>query len=51
MIQFYLDPGTGSVALQLILAGLAAIGLAFRPLVNIVRRVLKKQKATPDDEE
>jgi len=48
----YLDPGTGSMLLQVILGGVAAIGVALKLFWYKIRAALGLKKATPvaDDE-
>jgi hypothetical protein len=49
-ILLYLDPGTGSTIIQLIIAGLAAIGMAIKPMLAWLRRLRKKKNIIDDDE-
>ena len=57
MFWLYLDPGSGSFLLQLLIAGLAAISLAIGTQWTRIKRFFskKKAKAAPaadeDDEE
>lgn len=47
----YLDPGTGSMLLQVILGGIAAIGVALKLYWHKLRAVLGlARKAGPEDE-
>ena len=47
----YLDPGTGSMLLQVILGGVAAIGVALKLFWHKIRVALGASKeAEPDDE-
>lgn len=48
----YLDPGTGSMLLQVILGGIAAIGVALKLFWHKIRIALGfSKKADPDDEQ
>ena len=48
MILLYLDPGTGTVIIQIIVAGLASLIVYFKQLrivmTNIYRRIFKKNR-------
>ncbi len=44
----YLDPGTGSIIYQLIIAALALIIFYFSKIKKIVYRLLKKEKSEDD---
>lgn len=47
----YLDPGTGSMLLQVILGGIAAIGVAIKLYWHKLRAALgMAKKAEPEDE-
>jgi hypothetical protein len=48
----YLDPGTGSMLLQLILGGMAAVGVALKLYWHRIRLAigLDKKKGTDEDE-
>jgi len=47
----YLDPGTGSMLLQVILGGIAAIGVAIKLYWHKLRAALgMSKKADPEDE-
>ncbi|MCW8925532.1 MAG: hypothetical protein OQJ84_04685 [Xanthomonadales bacterium] len=47
----YLDPGTGSMLLQVILGGIAAIGVAIKLYWHKLRAALgMAKKADPEDE-
>lgn len=47
----YLDPGTGSMLLQVILGGIAAIGVALKLFWHKIRIALgMSKKATSEDE-
>lgn len=51
MINLYLDPGSGSFLLQLLIAGLAGIGIAIGSQWAKIKRFFnKKQKNKTDDE-
>jgi hypothetical protein len=41
----YLDPGSGSIILQLVLAGLLAVGVFFRLFANKVRALFGKKSS------
>ena len=45
----YLDPGTGSVLIQLLLAGLLGIGVAIRIFWDKIKRLFKKENKGNDD--
>ncbi|MEZ5319804.1 MAG: hypothetical protein R2752_20550 [Vicinamibacterales bacterium] len=49
----YLDPGTGSLVIQTIIAGLAAVGYAFRSslgkVASLFRPGRRRQDSTPAD--
>ena len=48
----YLDPGTGSMLLQVILGGIAAVGVALKLGWHKIRAALGfAKKAAPDDEQ
>jgi hypothetical protein len=54
MIFLYLDPGSGSFLLQLLIAGLAGIGIAIGSQWAKIKRFFKKKNsppATEDDDE
>ena len=52
MIQLYLDPGSGSFLIQLLIAGLAGLGLAIAISWTRIKRFFnKKKKVETDDEE
>ncbi len=53
MILLYLDPGSGSFLLQLLIAGVAAAGIAIGASWSKIKRFLKrnKSKAEVDDDE
>lgn len=47
----YLDPGTGSMLLQVILGGIAAVGVALKLYWHKLRAALGiRQKEEPEDE-
>jgi hypothetical protein len=50
-LQAYLDPGTGSMLLQVILGGVAAIGVALKLFWHRIRIALgfSKKRAAEDD--
>ena len=47
----YLDPGTGSMLLQVILGGIAAVGVALKLFWHKIRAALGFAKKSDDDEE
>lgn len=46
----YLDPGTGSMILQAVIAGLVTIGIFWRNLHTFIKRKLFKRKQENPDE-
>jgi hypothetical protein len=48
MILLYLDPGTGTVIIQIIIAGLASLVVYFKQLriflFDFIRRIFKKKR-------
>ncbi len=53
MIILYLDPGSGSFLLQLLIAALAGIGIAIGSSWSKIKRIFKKNKNKPavDDDD
>ena len=52
MILLYLDPGSGSFLIQLLIAGLAGLGLAIAVSWTRIKRFInKKKKVETDDDE
>ncbi|MEW6093803.1 MAG: hypothetical protein AB1531_07565 [Chloroflexota bacterium] len=53
MIMLYLDPGSGSFLLQLLIAGLAGIGIAIGAQWSKIKRFFGRKKNTsePEDED
>jgi hypothetical protein len=51
MILLYLDPGSGSFLIQLLIAGLAGLGLAVAVSWTRIKRFFKKKKIETDDDE
>ncbi len=47
----YLDPGTGSMLLQVILGGIAAVGVALKLFWHKIRVALGFSKPTADSQE
>jgi hypothetical protein len=47
----YLDPGSGSFILQLIIAGVAALGIVFASQWQRIKRLVGKKKAKTDETE
>jgi hypothetical protein len=51
LVLAYIDPGAGSVALQLLLAGLTGVAVVARTVVRRIRERIQKRrapKAPPD---
>ena len=46
----YFDPGTGSLIIQLLIAGLASIGAFFALFKNKLVSIIKKEKKEDNDE-
>jgi hypothetical protein len=52
MFPLYLDPGSGSFLLQLLIAGLAGIGIVIGSQWSKIKRLFKKNsEPKPDDDE
>jgi hypothetical protein len=53
MILFYLDPGSGSFLIQLLIAAIAGLSIAIGANWSRLKRFLSKnkKKANPDDDE
>jgi hypothetical protein len=52
MFLLYLDPGSGSFLIQLLIAGLAGLGLFIAVSWTRIKRFFsKKKKVDPDDDE
>jgi hypothetical protein len=55
MVLLYLDPGSGSFLLQLLIAGLAGLGIAIGSQWSKIKRLLSRRKGgvtdEPDDDE
>jgi hypothetical protein len=47
----YLDPGTGSMLVQLLVGGVAAVGVAARLYWNRILRLLRIRKAEPEPDQ
>jgi hypothetical protein len=47
----YLDPGTGSMLVQLLVGGLAAVGVTARFYWRRILRLLRIRKAEPEPEQ
>ncbi len=47
--EAYLDPGSGSILIQLLIAGIAALTIAFGTQFSRIKRLFKKNKATTDE--
>jgi hypothetical protein len=47
----YLDPGTGSMLVQLLVGGVAAAGVAARLYWNRILRLLRIRKAEPEPDQ
>ncbi len=50
MVWLYLDPGSGSFLLQLLIAGLAGLGIAVGAQWSRIKRWFGKKKAQKEDE-
>jgi len=50
-ILFYLDPGSGSFLIQLLIAGIAALGIAFASQWSRIKRLFGKKKAKSEEAE
>ncbi len=51
LIPIYLDPGSGSFLLQLLIAGLAGIGIAIGAQWSKIKRFFGRKKNTPEPED
>jgi hypothetical protein len=51
MFPLYLDPGSGSFLIQLLIAGLAGIGIVIAASWSKIKRLFGKKKAGPQEEE
>lgn len=51
MILLYLDPGSGSFLLQLLIASLAGLGIAIGSQWAKIKRFLGRKKAEPKPED
>jgi hypothetical protein len=51
MIPLYLDPGSGSILLQLLIAGLAGLGIAVGAQWAKIKRLFTKKKAKKEEAE
>jgi hypothetical protein len=51
MIPLYLDPGSGSILLQLLIAGLAGLAIAVGAQWSKIKRLFNKKKAQKDEAE
>ena len=52
MMPLYLDPGSGSILLQLLIAGLAGLGLALGTQWTKIKRFFsRKAKPKPEDDD
>ena len=53
MILLYLDPGSGSFLIQLLIAGIAGAGIAIAVSWSKIKRLFNKNKKNPaaDDDE
>jgi hypothetical protein len=49
MIPLYLDPGSGSILLQLLIAGLAGAAIAIGAQWSRIKRWLNKKKAQKEE--
>ena len=50
-LLFYLDPGSGSFILQMLIAGVLGAGLAITIFWNRIKSLFGKGTANPDDTE
>lgn len=48
-LKMYFDPGTGSLIIQLVLAGLASVGAFFVIFKNKVKNIFKKKDSDKDE--
>ena len=48
-VQAYLDPGTGSLIFQAVVAALAAIAFAFRSYASKIRSLFRDSSKTPGE--
>ena len=46
--EAYLDPGTGSIIIQAIVAALVAGGVFWRNILSFFKRIFKKEKKEPE---
>ena len=51
MFLLYLDPGSGSFLIQLLIAGLAGLGLAIAVSWQRIKRLFSKKKKAETDED
>lgn len=51
MFPLYLDPGSGSFLLQLLIAGLATIGLAIGASWARIKRLFRRKDSHPKEDE
>jgi hypothetical protein len=55
MVMLYLDPGSGSFLLQLLIAGLAGLGIAIGSQWSKIKRLISRKKngavEEPDDDD
>jgi hypothetical protein len=51
MFLLYLDPGSGSFLIQLLIAGLAGLGLAIAVSWQRIKRLFNKKKKAETDED
>ena len=49
--EAYLDPGSGSFLLQLLIAGLLALGIAFRASWSKIKTLFTRKNKEADDED
>lgn len=47
----YLDPGTGSVVVQILLAALLGVGVFFKVFWGKISSIFKKKDASPAEED
>lgn len=50
MTFWYIDPNSGSILLQILIATLVGLGLFWRRGVSAIRRLFSRRKANPEEE-
>ena len=46
--EAYLDPGTGSMIIQALIASFAAVAVFWRSIISSVKRIFKKEISEPE---